>query len=735
MKSTQHHRNLSVTIALALLAPAATLSSALRAFAQPMRDALPDAGRGASPEEKRILDSIDPLRLASWHELVTSEPHVAGTPGDERVVRKLADAMGAMGLSVEVQELWLYLPKPIAAEAELISPVQRALAVKEHPLDADPDSHHPDLMIGWSAYSGSGEATAPVVYANYGRKEDFDQLRKLGVDVAGKIVIARYGGNFRGYKAKYAEQAGATGLVIFSDPENVGYVRGLMYPDGGWATPDEIQRGSILTLPWTGDPLTPGVAATQDAKRLDPINVPMPTIPVQPLGWEAAQEILSRMTGPVVPEEWQGGLPFNYRLTSGDGGPVVRIRVEQSRSLTRTWNVIGTLVGAEHPEQKIIIGCHHDAWNFGASDPNAGTMVVLEAARVLSEQAARGDRPARSILFAHWGAEEFGVIGSTEWVEANRNDLLSNAVAYINLDAAVMGPNFGSSAAPVMKHVIVEVAHVVPSVADPAQSVFDQWAGRAREADAEDPADNAIDKEARSPRFGNLGGGSDHIAFYSYAGVPSASLGGSGAKGTSYHSMFDTLNWYRKIVGNDYEPARMVTRMTALIALRLADDAVMTLDPVRYAQDTRTHLNAIKKRAAELNVTLDATPISQAANEYETIATRTMDRLDEAARAGVLSTTTLDSINLLLLSSERAWLSEDGLADRPWYKNLFAVTDPTSGYAAWMLPALRLAVESDDTAAVMKATDQYVSIFKQLRVIMAAIEVTLDADHFGAQAP
>ena len=654
--------------------------------------------------EKEMLGAIDPARLRAFHDMVSSEPHVASTPGDDRVAHKLADAMRKMGLDVKMQELWLYMPLPVSAQLELVSPVQRTLAIKEAPIPEDPYSSNPDLMIGWNAYSGSGEATAPVVYANYGRMEDFHRLKDLGVDVAGKIVIARYGGNFRGYKAKFAEAAGAAGLIIYTDPEDASYVRGLMYPDGGWASPDEIQRGSILTLPWTGDPLTPFIPATKDAKRLDPKDIALPKIPVQPVGWAAAQEILSRMNGPVVPEKWQGGLPFNYHLTSGAGGPVVRIKVKQDRQIRRTWNVTGTLRGSTHPEQTVIVGCHHDAWSFGAADPNSGTMVLLEAARVLSEQAAKGHRPARSIIFANWGAEEFGIFGSSEWVEAHRRELLSSAVAYLNLDAAVMGPDFGASAAPSLKTVIADAARDVQSVNDTDETVYTQW--RKRSGD-----------HADSPRFGNLGGGSDHIGFYSHAGVPSASLGAHGASGTSYHSAFDDLHWWRQTVGEDYEPARMVTRVTTLIAWRLADEDAIPLDIARYAPDTRRHVKAIAERAKELGVSFRPAPILDACDRLETTTNDASARLAAAIESGALGKDELGKINTLLLTMERVWLYEPGLPDRPWYKNLYAASDPTSGYAAWMLPALRQAVEDQDAAAVSSAAALYVRTLDRVGVV------------------
>ncbi|HEX6203665.1 MAG TPA: M28 family peptidase, partial [Thermoanaerobaculia bacterium] len=434
--------------------------------------------------EEALRATVDPARLRAWHDLLSSRPHVAGTPGDRAVIDALAREMASMGLAVEVQELDLYLPRPVRAELTVLAPERVPLDLQEAALAEDPWSDHPELHFGWNAYSGSGTVEAGVVYAHYATPEDFARLAELGVEVAGKIVVARYGRSFRGYKARYAEAAGAAGLVLYGDPEDGGYVRGRMWPAGGWANGTAIQRGSVLTLPYPGDPLTPFVPAQPDGEaadggpveRLDPAAVDFPGIPVQPVGWQAAAEILGRMSGPAVPEEWQGGLPFNYRL---DGGPElrVRLRVEQERELVRTANVVGTLVGERFPDETVILGCHHDAWSFGAGDPNAGSILVLEAARAFSAAARAGRRPDRSVVFAHWGAEEFGILGSVEWVEAHARDLTAGAVAYINLDMAAMGPRFGASATPSLADLVVAASRQVEQAREPGTTVHAAWTG------------------------------------------------------------------------------------------------------------------------------------------------------------------------------------------------------------------------------------------------------------------
>jgi N-acetylated-alpha-linked acidic dipeptidase len=514
----------------------------LAAADDPLRYWLP-ANRQAQQElEARLVETVDAKRLRGYHDLLASRPHRAGSPGDLQVAASLAKAFADLGLEVEKQELWCYLATPVQGEVEIVAPDRIKLPVREKAIDAF--SGHAEGSIGWNAFSGSGEAAAEVVYANYGRKEDFEKLDELGVALKGKIVIARYGGNFRGYKAKFAEARGAAGLLLYTDPIDSGYFKGLVYPEGGFANAHYIQRGSILTLPYRGDPLTPFEPATFQAERLDPAKVPFPKLPVQPIGWGAAWEILKRMKGAAVPEGWQGALPFAYRVTGGSALRV-RVKVEQERQLTRTFNVVGTLKGARHPEQLVVVGAHHDAWGFGAGDPTSGTILVLEAARCFAEAARAGQRPARSIAFAAWAAEEYGIMGSTEWVEAHRDRLRDHAVGYLNLDMASMGPDPRASAAPSLKQVIAEVCR---------------------------------DEGHELKKLGNLGGGSDHMGFYCHMAIPAAGLGAGGSEGVSYHSLYDNLAWYRHVVGEDYASARMLARMVNRI---LARPAAARSGPVR----------------------------------------------------------------------------------------------------------------------------------------------------------
>ena len=649
----------------------------------------------------RLNDVPTPERLRAWHEMAASEPHIAGTEGDARQIDRLAGAFRDLGYDTQVHEIWPLLSYPVSAEVEVLHPSIKPgtglLPLKEQPIAEDPYSSNPDLTIGFNAYSGSGEATGEVVYANFGTKQDFEKLAELGIDCHGKIVIARFGGNFRGLKVKFAEAAGAAGLLIYLDPGDSGYVKGDVYPVGGWQTDMCIQRGSINPLDYPGDPLTPFVEATKDAKRLDPDEAGLPRIPVQPIGWGAAKQILVRMAGEEAPKEWQGGLPMSYRLTGG-ADLRVRVNVQQERRIARTANVIARMEGSEYPDQWIIVGCHHDAWNCGAADPTSGLISELEAARSFAELANAGQRPKRTIIFCAWGAEEYGIIGSTEWVEAHADELRQKAVAYINLDMASMGPQFGSSASPSVRRLVEEAAGVVPQARAHEQTVLQDWVSRSHRDD--DPL---------RPAIGDLGGGSDHVGFVCHLGIPGIALGCGGSKGSSYHTAFDNLHWYRQVVGEDYEPALMIARMTNAVAGRLASDEQLPIDVSANAGYVGNQLRALREDPRLLAVVspedLDSviTSADRAAAMWEVFdGLCASEPPNPVGGAGPSADGSLQAQErgAAMLLSRQVFDALGGMPDRPWFRNALVATDPTSGYGSWTLPGLHGALESGDPAVI-----------------------------------
>ncbi|MEB2780073.1 M28 family peptidase [Algoriphagus sp. C2-6-M1] len=624
---------------------------------------------------------------------LTKAPHIAGTPENEAVATYLTKIMSDAGMDVTSYPYDVYLPNdPGESVLEIITPDRITLSQQEGPIEGDPFSTDSRLFKGFNAYSGSGDVTAEVVYANYGVKADFEKLAEMGVDLRGKVVIARYGGNFRGYKAQFAEQYGAAALIIYTDPEDSGFGKGDVYPVGPFYNETTIQRGSLLTLNYTGDPLTPFEPAlpldgAKKVKRLDPKDVAFHTIPVSPIGYGAAKEILSRMKGSTVPEEWQGGLPFDYRITGGSELKV-RVKVDQPVDYIRANNVVGKFEGSEYPDEWIILGSHYDAWSFGATDPNSGTAMMLTLAEAMGELIRKGERPKRSILIGHWDAEEQGVIGSSEWVEQFKDELGAKAVIYMNFDAAVSGRNFGVSAAPTLKNLIIEASKEV-AYPDSAKSVYEVWAGKNEE-----------------PVIGNLGGGSDHIAFYMYAGVPSMS-GGTG--GTSaYHSNYDNFHYYSKFVDPTFKMGGTLASVIGVLTLRLANATIIPYDVPRYAQDLRIHFDNAMKSVKELDSSFVSFDKVDAAIEKLSVSSAAYaTAINATLTFGKLSKKKILALNKKLIGLEKSWIDPKGMYFGSWYKSLYVSTDPFSGYASWILPGIKYEVETKSTVRLEEWDTRY----------------------------
>jgi N-acetylated-alpha-linked acidic dipeptidase len=630
---------------------------------------------------------------------LTSVPHLAGTPENEKVRDYIVDVMRKAGLQVEIFPHDIYLSKsPGESLVEVVEPIRMPLNNREFILPEDKYSGDSRLTPGWNAYSGSGDVTSEVVYANYGRKEDFEQLKAMGISVKGKIVIARYGGNFRGYKAKHAEAAGAAGVIIYTDPYDSGYMKGITFPEGSQPSDNTIQRGSLLTVDFTGDPLTPFEPAlpldgVKKIKRLDPKDVAFHKIPVTPLPWGSAVEILKRMTGKAVPAGWQGGLPMAYRLEGGSALKV-RLKVKQDKDFVRVYEVVGTLTGSEFPDEWIIAGCHYDAWSYGSTDPNSGTAMLLSLAESLGKLP---QKPKRTIKICHWDAEEHGVIGSTEWVEQMRDELAAKAVAYMNYDAAVSGKIFGGSASPSLKKILIEASQAV-DYPDSNKTVYEHWMAQkgGRRGSTAAISGSAPVSNENEPTIGNLGGGSDHIAFYMHAGIPSLSAGTGGP--TLYHSQYDDLFFYNKFVDSTYKMGPMVEQVVGTMSLRLANADILPYDVSRYATDLATHLKTAEKA---IKVYQPSYSIEKLLAQVETLkqtAEAYESRIKTLLASDQLDKAKVTAINKELRNLEKAFIDPKGMAYGPWYRSLYASSDPYSGYASWMLPAFQYEASLKSTA-------------------------------------
>src|SRR6056300_403221 len=655
--------------------------------------------------EEIFANYIDKTSFKKHLKKLTEHPHVVGSEANEEVIRYIGEVMGNAGLDVTNYPYDVYLPnKPGSSLIEIVTPSRQVLNQKEDIIQNDPFSDDPLLWKGWNAFSGSGDITAEVVYANYGRKEDFETLKSLGVDVNGKIILARYGGNFRGFKAKFAEANGAAGLIIFTDPKDSGYTKGLVYPDGPYYNESTIQRGSLLTTDFTGDPLTPFDPALplddkKKIKRLDPKDAQLHTIPVTPIGYGEAEKILGQMKGRVVPQSWQGGLPFTYRLEGGSS-LTVRLKVDQKIDFVRASNVIGMLKGSEAPDEWIILGCHLDAWGFGATDPNSGTAMLLSLSETLGILKDNGYTPNRSILIGHWDAEEHGVIGSSEWVEQMRDELNAKGVVYMNFDGGVSGKSFGAAAAPTLKKIMVEASKVV-KYPYTDQSLFEFW-----KKDNQD-----------EPSIGNLGGGSDHIAFYMHVGVPSLSGGAGGPN--LYHSNYDSFSFYEQYVDSEFQMGPMVEHMAGLMALRMANAEIIPYNLNRYAQDLKIHfanaeskINGFDKEFKGFNRT------NAAISSLGVISENLSSELQSFLLEGNFSKKDLKIMNQQLIALEKSFLSEQGMYFGKWYKSLYASSDPFSGYAAWILPGLEYEIALKSSKRLEEWDGRYADAIKSLETKM-----------------
>lgn len=660
----------------------------------------PESSQNQQSLETEFKNTVDETAFKKHLKELTAKPHVAGNKANEDVRDYMAKVMREAGLEVELYPYDIYMSKaPGESIVELVTPIRQPLNQQEYILEEDPFSQDPNLWKGWNAYSGSGDVTANVVYANFGRKEDFEQLKELGVDTKGKIIIARYGGNFRGFKAKFAEASGAAGLIIYTDPKDAGYARGLTFPEGPYYSESTIQRGSVLTTDFTGDPLTPFEPALpldgkKKVERLDPAKAQLHTIPVTPISYGAAQKILELMKGEPVPNGWQGGLPFTYRVTGGDELKV-RLKVDQKRDFERVYNVVGTLTGSEYPDEWIILGCHYDAWGHGATDPNSGTSMLLSLSETLGKLAKEGKRPKRSVLIGHWDAEEHGVIGSSEWVEQMRDQLQAKAVAYLNFDGGVSGQSFRASSAPTLKRLIMESAKTIDYPYSD-KTIYEEWAG-----------------EKEEPGIGNLGGGSDHIAFYMHAGVPSLSGGAGGT--TVYHSNYDDFYYYSKFVDPEFKMGPAIERLVGVMSLRLANADIIPYDVPRYAQDLTLHFANAEEKIKAFKVDFEGFTKSKAAIQtLEDKAAQWAESSNAALSQGALSKKQIKAINQQLIALEKSFLEEKGMYFGSWYKSLYSASDPFSGYASWILPGLEYEIALQSTDRLEEWDQRYSAAIQRL---------------------
>ena len=636
--------------------------------------------------ERHILDSPSTDRLRADHRYLTAEPHVAGTPRDRQLAEWTAAEWRKAGLEdVEIVEHHVLLPFPEEVSVEMSAPRAWRATLREAPIDVDEDTAA-DIGPAWHAYSASGDVTGQVVYAGSGNPADYDWLASKGVDVRGKIAIVRYSVpySYRGFKALTAQQRGAAGIIIYSDPADDGYGKGDVYPEGPWGPASHIQRGGIVyDFMVPGDPLTPGWASVPGAKRLAARDaVSLPSIVSVPMSWEEARVILEALGGPAAPDRWRGGLPIAYHV--GPGPAVVRIRVRNDDRVRPIWTVTGRVRGGVEPDRWVIVGNHRDAWVYGGVDPSSGSASLMELARTLGALPTRGTRPARTIVFASWDAEEWTLTSSTEWGEQFEAELREKAVAYLNVDSSASGPHFTAAAVPSLNRFIAEAAQAVD---DPRTGVplTDAWSTRAMKERGALPTGAGADLVNN-----RLGSGSDYTVFLNFLGVPIVDMAFDGPYGV-YHSVYDTHGWVSRIGDPGFRYHAAMTRLWGVMAARLANADLLPLDYRPYAERIGEFVTELERRAGA-----DLATARGAQRRFAAAASAMAERGDAALRRN--DAAALAAINRALMQAERALLDLRGIPGRPWYRH--QVYAPRYTYAPEVLPGVAEAIAAGDAPRV-----------------------------------
>jgi N-acetylated-alpha-linked acidic dipeptidase len=671
--------------------------------------------------EARFDEKLQAENLRAWLKRLAARPHAVGSPYGRENAEFLLSQFRSWGYDARIEQFDVLFPTPKTRLLEMTAPTRWKARLAEPVLKEDATSGQgTEQLPVYHAYSVDGDVEAELVYVNYGVPADYEVLERYGVDVKGKIVIARYGGSWRGIKPKVAAEHGAIGCLVYSDPRDDGYFQGDVYPKGPWRMEHGAQRGSVADMPlFAGDPLTPGVAATKDAKRLERKDAPTLTkIPVMPLSYADAQPLLRALEGKVVPEEWRGALPFTYHF--GPGPTKVRLKLDFDWKLAPALNVIAVMKGALRPDEWVLRGNHHDAWVNGADDPVSGAVALLEEARVLGELAKGGARPRRTIVYALWDGEEPGLLGSTEWAEAHADELKAKAVAYVNSDSNARGFLYAGGSM-TLEPFVDEIAR---DVQDPQTKVSVKERLRARQELTGSPEEAKEARERTTLRLSALGSGSDYTPFLQHLGVASLNIGFGGEDGGgSYHSIFDSIDHYTRFADPTFEYGVALAKVGGRTVLRLANAEVLPLDPVPIAETTARYAREVQKLAEDLRERTDevnrrvrekvysladdpklalappkireAVPFINFAPLQNAVARMQRSAADykKAAAQGTLSPADCDARNAAFIALERKLTRAEGLPGRPWFTHQVYAPGFYTGYGVKTLPAIREALE------------------------------------------
>jgi N-acetylated-alpha-linked acidic dipeptidase len=578
---------------------------------------------------------------------------------------------------------------------ELLGDPPVALGRAEEPVASDPDTAVPEAVIPWNAYAPSAEVTGEVVYVNRGNAEDYDRLARMGIDVRGRIALARYFGGYRGGKSQEAEKRGVLALLVYSDPVDDGWFQGPVYPWGPYGPDSHFQRGAdVYDYIVPGDPLTPGWPSRPGLKRIPQADsLILPKIPMMPLSARDAAEILERLEGPAVPDaSWEGvAIPRTYRV--GPGPARVHVAIENTRERRTITDVVATLRGTDEGKQKVVLSNHYDAWVYGAADPSGGTAALLSLGRALGAMAAEGFRPRRSIVIGAWDAEEYALIGSTEWGEENAFDILENAVVCINVDEAAHGTRFSPSASPLLFETLREAARDVPDPGAPGRSLADAWREDAGFIGVASYAAPAGGRDALPVAI--LGSGSDFTVFFNHLGVASADLGFDGPYGV-YHSVYDTYAWMATQGDPGFRYLAGMARFAGVLALRFANADLLPFEGATYGREIASYARGLAAAPQGRALSAELGGLAAKAEAWSAAADSAAKSLAARLRGGRLEGPELARANAWLRTLERSVWDGEGIPYRGWYRHL--IYAPLPSYKAETLPAIREALESGDGA-------------------------------------